>query len=44
MESVSSIKACLIWLFNSPPAAFSYDAAKYNRKAQVEALYHFLQR
>jgi len=42
MESVSSIKDCIIRLLAGKPTAFSYDAAKYNRKAQVQALYRFL--
>ena len=44
MESVSSIKACLLRLIDARPTAtaFRYVTAKYSRKAQVEALYHFL--
>lgn len=42
MESVSGIKACIAKLLADKPAPFSYDTANYNRKAQVQALYHFL--
>ncbi|MDD2229904.1 MAG: glycosyltransferase [Candidatus Cloacimonetes bacterium] len=44
MESVSSIKACIIRLLDAryTEPTFSYAAAKYSRKAQVGALYHFL--
>ncbi len=43
MESVSAIKECLIRIQKPRSHAFSYNQAKYMRRAQVLELYKFLQ-
>lgn len=42
MESTSGIKSCIIRLISERNTAYCYPAAKYNRKAQIADLYHFL--